>query len=258
MAATAGRPRAAAADRAGARRPRSAGTRVARHGAGGVAPVSGSTTRGCRGLRCGSWGARGVRVGGGGQAEPEGRRARASRSSASWARSGVCAEPSAGADLALDPPADPLDHRPAVGGQVHEHAAPVDGVGAAGGEPGVDELVDDPGGGRRGERGVRGDLAHAAPAAPGEHQQHAPAVAADAFGSRSRAPMRRRPHGRPGRAARPGPSLSAPGRRPTPTPSTRWFRHDDRLYLLMPRKRRTSNARGGTNGLILSSGGLSA
>jgi len=59
---------------------------------------------------------------------------------------------------------------------------PVDGVGVAVGEPGLDEPVDHAGRGRSGERGVGGDLAHAAPAAPGEHQQHPPAVAADAFG----------------------------------------------------------------------------
>src|SRR4029079_7343622 len=48
-----------------------------------------------------------------------------------------------GADLARDPPAYSLDHRAAVGGEVHEYPAAVHGVGPARRQPGVDQLVDD-------------------------------------------------------------------------------------------------------------------
>ena len=83
------------------------GQRVARHRPGGVATVTGeSVSRSVRvaGVHdalpsgsavVGELGRPGSLGVGEGQAEPDGRRARASRSSASCARSGVCAEPSA-------------------------------------------------------------------------------------------------------------------------------------------------------------------
>lgn len=88
-----------------------------------------------------------------------------------------------GTGVAFDTSADALDDSPSVGSEVHEHPPAVDGVGTAEGQLCRDQSVDDAGGRGGRECGVGGDLAHAASASAGEHQQDAPAVSADTFGS---------------------------------------------------------------------------
>jgi hypothetical protein len=80
---------------------------------------------------------------------------------------------------AFDAPADPLDDGATAAREVDENPSSVDGISAAVRQLRGDEPVDDPGGRWCGERSVRGDLTHAAATASGQHQQYAPAVAAD-------------------------------------------------------------------------------